>query len=189
MRPSRFILLAVMSIRGPAMLHAQNASVSAAGVYASLSGEDYAGINAGLGFDAQVRFRVSKGFSLGGGFQYTSHGVEGATEDFRVSGIFAEARYTFAPASTPKVRPYVGGRFAATHWSVALGGSDGSANGTAFGPVAGLLLQLRGITHLDLGLAFLALHFGDAEIGGVPQANTNTSGSTMAFRAGLVIAP
>lgn len=190
MPPRRFLPFLVGLIGGPAGLSAQNVTFSASGVYASVSGDDFAGVNAGLGVDGQLQFHVQGGFSLGGGYQYTSHGVDASEEKFHVTGFFAEARYTFAPKSTPKVKPYLGGRFAASQWNVSpAAGVDASAHGTAFGPVGGLLFQVASTAQIDLGIAFLALHFGDAKIGGTTQPSTSTNGSTMAFRVGLLVTP
>ena len=186
MRSLRSILAVPLLLCSSVALSAQGFSISASGVYAALNGDDYTGINSGLGVDLQVRYHTLGGFSVASGYQYTSHGVEGASENFGVSGFFADARYTFTPQSTPKVRPYIGGRLAITHWGISSGGADASANGTAFGPVGGLFIRMGSSTQLDLGLAYMVLHFGDAKFGGTTQPGTNTSGSAMALRVGFV---
>ena len=186
MRSLRSLLLTSLLLCSAVALPAQGFSFSASGVYAALNGDDYAGINAGLGADLQVRYHTRGGFSAASGYQYTSHGVEGASENFGVSGFFADARYTFTPPSTPKVRPYIGGRFAITHWGFSSGSLDASANGTAFGPVGGMLIRMGSSTQLDLGLAYMVLHFGDAKLGGTPQPGSDTSGSAVALRFGVV---
>lgn len=187
MKSTRLILLAAALAFPQSPVRAQQLSFGASGAYTSLNGDDYAGLNAGFGFDAQVRYHPSRSFSVGGGFQYTSHEVEGANESFRASGGFVDARYSFVLPSAPKVRPYLGGRFAIAHWSVP--NLDASANGFAFGPVGGLLIQAGSMTRLDVGLAFLALNFGDAQVGGTEQPDTNTSGSALALRLGFVFGP
>lgn len=187
MRFARVILPVVILVCRSAALSAQSVSVGGSLAYATLDGDDYTGINAGLGFDAHVRYQFSRSLSIGGGFQYTSHGVEGQTDDFHVRGFFADARYAFVSAATPKVMPYLGARFAATHWNISFAGSEGSASGTAFGPVGGLLVRMGTSTQLDIGLAFLSLHFGDGKLDGVTQPNSNTSGSTLAMRFGFLV--
>ena len=187
MRFARFVLPVVMLVCQSAALAGQRVSLGGSLAYATLDGSDYVGINAGLGFDAQVRYHFSRNLSIGGGGQYTSHGVEGQADDFHVRGFFADARYAFTPASTPKVMPYLGIRFAATHWNISFAGSEGSASGTAFGPVGGLLVRIGTSTQLDIGLAFLSLHFGDGKLDGVTQPNTGTSGSTLAVRFGFLV--
>jgi hypothetical protein len=187
MRFARLLVLVLILVGRSAALPAQGFSIGGSLAYATLDGSDYDGIDAGLGFDAQVRYQLAKAVSIGGGFQYTSHGVGGQTEDFHVRGFFADARYAFSPASTPKVMPYLGARFAATHWTVSFAGSEGSANGTAIGPVGGLLIRMGSATQLDVGVAYLALHFGDGKLDGVTQPNSSTSGSTLAMRFGFLV--
>lgn len=189
MRFARLLVPVLMLVGRSAALPAQGFSIGGSLAYATLDGSDYNGIDAGLGFDAQVRYQLSNAFSIGGGFQYTSHGVEGPTEDFafHVRGFFADARYAFSPASIPKVIPYLGARFAGTHWTASVAGSEGSANGTAIGPVGGLLIRVGTAMQLDVGVAYLALHFGDSKTDGVTQPNSSTSGSTLAMRFGFLV--
>jgi hypothetical protein len=179
------VFLVLLVVGQPAVLRAQQFSFAGSAVYASLNGDDYAGINAGVGLDLQLRYHAGRGFSVAGGFQYTSHGLEGIDESFGVRGYFADARYTFAPQSSPSVKPYIGGRFAVTHWSIAAAGTNATADGTALGPVGGLLIGLGPSTRLDVGLAFLAVRFGDTEFDGVAQPDSDTSGSTLALRLGV----
>lgn len=186
-RSARFSLPIIVLVCGSVALPAQKVSVGGSLAYATLNGDDYAGVNAGLGFDAQARYHISKAFSIGGGFQYTSHGIENQSADFHVTGFFADARYAFSPVSTPRVSPYLGARVAATHWSVSASGAEGSASGTALGPVGGLLIRIGTALQLDLGLAYLSLHFGDGKLNGTTQPNSSTSGSALAMRAGLLM--
>ncbi|MDQ3809598.1 MAG: hypothetical protein M3336_04840, partial [Chloroflexota bacterium] len=51
---------------------AQRLSVQASGLYAALFGAAYENLNAGPGFEAQLRFTPSA-LSLGVGYQYTDH--------------------------------------------------------------------------------------------------------------------
>ena len=179
----RLILVPVVLVCLQTPLLAQRASVAASGVYATLNGDDYARFDAGLGFDGQVRYQPRGPFSVGIGFQYSSHKIQQASESFHASGPFVDARYTFAIRSAPKVHPYLGGRFALIHWVVP--NIEASANGQAYGPVGGLMIQVGNATRLDLGLAFLSLHIGDATSFGSTVPNSSTSGSALALRLGF----
>src|SRR5256885_15453543 len=123
MRPYRLTLVTLCLALAPVVLPSQGFSFAATGMYASLSGSDFNGINSGLGVDAQLRYHAAKGFSIGAGLQYTSHGISGFSEHFGVRGIFADGRYTFASKSSPNLEPYLGLRIALAHYSVASGGS------------------------------------------------------------------
>jgi hypothetical protein len=187
MRSYRLAALAVLLACGPTSLPAQSASFSAGGLYAALNGSDFDGINPGLGGELQFRYHTARGFSIGGGVQYTSHGLEGFSENFGVRAFFADARYAFAPPSSPSVKPYLGFRAALAHYGISSGGTDITAYGTAFGPLGGLLIQLGSTTQLDVGLAWFSVNFGNFSVNGAEQADTKASGSALAVRAGVVV--
>ena len=179
----RLVLVSVSLVCLQTPLLAQRASVAASGAYVALNGDDYAQLDAGIGFDAQARYQSRVPFSVGIGFQYSSHRIGSTDDSFHASGPFADARYTFAIRSAPKVHPYLGGRFALIHWAVP--GIEASANGQAYGPVGGLMIQVGNATQLDLGLAFLSLHIGDAKSFGTIIPDSGTSGSALALRLGF----
>lgn len=186
MRSYRVAAVTVLVACAPVLLCAQSFSFSASGMYATLSGADFAGINAGLGGDLQFRFHAARGFSVGGGAQYTSHGIDGVSENFGVRAFFVDARYAFPGASSVSVTPYVGGRVGLARYGISAGGSTLSANGTAFGPVGGILVRLSPAAQLDVGFAWFSTHFGDYSIDGNEQSGTDTNGTALALRAGVV---
>lgn len=187
MRLYRVAAVTVLLGCGPVLLPAQSFSFSGAGLYATLSGADFDGVNAGLGGDVQLRYHAARGISIGGGVQYTSHSVDGINENFGVTGFFADARYAFQGGSSLSVTPYLGARVVLTHYSISSSGSDLKASGTAFGPAGGMLIRLTPATQLDVGLVWYSVHFGDAELNGTTQSGTDSNGSSLALRAGVVI--
>jgi len=187
MRSYRLAALTVCLACGPVSLPAQSFSFSAGGLYAALNGSDFDGINPGLGGDLQFRYHAAGGFSMGGGVQYTSHSIEGLGESFGVRAFFADARYTFQPPSSPSAMPYLGVRVALAHYGVSSGGTDLTANGTAFGPVGGLFIRLGSATQLDVGMAWFSVRFGNFSVNGSEQADTKSSGSALAVRAAVVV--
>lgn len=187
MRSYRLAVVTAFLACGPVLLHAQSFSFSGAGLYATLSGSDFDGIDAGLGGELQFRYHAATGFSIGGGLQYTSHGVDGISENFGVRGFFADVRYAFQNQSSSSITPYLGARAVLTHYSISSSGTDVTASGTAFGPTGGILIRLAPTTQLDVGIAWFSVHFGDAEVNGTAQPDTDSSGSSLALRAGVVI--
>lgn len=187
MRSYRPAVVTLLLVSAPLVLRAQSLSFSGSGLYATLNGTDFSGINGGLGVDAQLRYHPRGGFSVGAGFQYSSHGLEGFSESFGVRAFFAEGRYAFVSASSPSLTPYLGVRFGLAHYGISSGGSTLSANGTAIGPTGGLLVRLSPTAQFDVGLGWFAVSFGDADLDGTTQADTESSGSAMALRAGVVL--
>jgi hypothetical protein len=186
MRSLRLAAVSLLLVCAPMILTAQSFSVGGGGMYASLNGSDFAGINAGLGVEAQLRYHAKGGISVGGGFQYTSHGIDGFSEHYGVRGLFADVRYAFESPSTSSLTPYLGARVALAHYGISSGGSTLSANGTAFGPTGGLLIRLNPSTQFDVGVAWFSIHFGDADLDGTTQPDTKSNGSALALRAGVV---
>lgn len=170
----------------PVFLSAQSFSLGAGGLYAALNGSDFDGINAGWGGDVQFRYHAARGLSIGGGVQYTSHGVDGFNENYGVRAFFADARYAFERPSSPSVTPYLGARVALAHYGVSSGGNELTADGAAFGPVGGLLIDLTPTTQVDFGIAWFSVNFGDAQLNGTTQSGTDSHGSALALRAGVV---
>jgi hypothetical protein len=185
MRSYRLAAVIVLLACGPVLLPAQSFSFAGGGVYASLSGSDFDGINGGLGIDAQFRYHARGGVSVGGGVQYTSHGIDGLDPNFGVRAFFADLRYSFENASSPSITPYIGARAALAHYGISQGGNSASANGTAFGPAGGMLIRLAPAAQLDVGIVWYSVHFGNISANGTEQPDTKSSGSALALRAGV----
>jgi hypothetical protein len=185
MRSYRVAAAALLLACGPVLLPAQSFSFAGGGVYASLSGSDFDGINAGLGVDAQFRYHARGGVSVGGGVQYTSHGIDGFDPNFGVRAFFADLRYSFETASSPSITPYIGARAALAHYGISEGGNSASANGTAFGPAGGMLIRLAPAAQLDVGIVWYSVRFGNISANGTEQPDTKSSGSALALRAGV----
>jgi len=100
-------------------------------VYATVSGDDFQGTNAGLGIQVEVR-RYWPEWSLGVGAQYTSHDATGFSDRIGIGGFFVEPRYTF-PTPTPNLQPYVAGRAMLLYERLESGADRAEASGTAFG--------------------------------------------------------
>lgn len=155
-----------------------------AGLYVSLKGSDFDGTDAGIGVDGQVRFSVAGNGSLGIGGQYTSHGLQGISDNLKVIGVFGEPRYYLGVPGG--LKPYLMGRAAYLHESLSSGGIDASANGYLLGGGAGMLLSAGPALHVDLTVLFTGVSFGDATIDGTKVPDSSSHGSAIALRIGVL---
>lgn len=178
----RLSLVVACLVLAPALVQAQN--IEAALLYATLSGDDFDGVDAGLGIDAQVRFRAGPRLTIGIGGQYTMHGVDISDEKFKVMGIFAEPRLTFSMPGA-SMTPFVGARLGYLRNSFSDTGTDVKASGWLLGGTGGLMFRAGPSMNIVLALMFASATFGDQEINGTTQANTDASGTSLALRAGV----
>jgi len=161
-------------------------SIGAAGLYASINGSDFDGTDAGFGLDAQVRFPLGTGFSLGIGGQWTTHGIQGTSDNLGVLGVFGEPRYVFTTTSET-LKPYLAARGGYLHESFSGGGIDASASGYFVGGGGGLVISVGPTVSVDLAVLWTTVSFGDATVNGSKVSNSNTSGSALAIRGGVLI--
>ena len=179
-------LAAVVCLAGimPAVAAAQGIGVEAAGMYATLSGDDFTGIDAGMGFDAQLRINVASRFSLGGGFQMTSHGNNVVPDNFKVSAFFAEPRLTFSMPASP-LTPFLGARVGRLSSKIESGGTEQTASGWEYGATGGAMFRAGPMLNIVVAVMYAAASFGDIEVNGTSQPNSDTSGSSLILRAGV----
>ena len=121
----------------------------------------------GPGFEGQLRYTPAALWSIGVGFQYSSHSSSG--DEIRIMGGFIEPRYAFDIGSD-RVAPYIAGRLALLRQVLTLDEEptlEFSSGGTAFGGGAGMLIRLSPTVNIDLGAAFVSQGFRDASDGGV----------------------
>ena len=184
MRRTCFTLVAAVAFAALATnLQAQGPrfGFEAAGLYATLSGDDFDGTDAGMGFDIQGRYMSSPKFSVGAGIMRTTHGTDFSDNDIAVLGLFAEPRYHFA-VSGSSMMPFVTGRLAYLKESLSAGGSDFKANGYLFGFGGGLAYQVSPTMTLGGSVTYNLVSFGDAKMDGTTIANSDASGSSLAVR-------
>ncbi|HKS05591.1 MAG TPA: outer membrane beta-barrel protein [Gemmatimonadaceae bacterium] len=121
----------------------------------------------GPGFEGQLRYTPASLWSVGVGFQYSSHTSGG--DEIRIMGGFIEPRYAFDIGSD-RVAPYIAGRIALLRQVLTLDEQpllEFSSGGTAFGGGAGMLIRLSPKVNIDLGAAFVSQGFRDASDGPV----------------------
>jgi len=185
MRPLQ--ALAMVLILGASTIPcAAQVSLGINAVYADPNGSDFDGTNAGYGLQGQVRFPLGSSFSVGFGGQWTSHGLQGLSENLSVVGGFAEPRYTFTTKSA-QLKPYLTGAVFYLHESVSSGGNSATANGFFFGGGGGVLIPAGATLSVDLSAFFGPLNFGDAKVNGSTFSGSSTSGTGLEIRAGILV--
>jgi len=177
---------------------AQKISLQLSGLSATVFGDEFTGWGSGVGFEAQVRYNPSA-FSIGGGFQWTTHGVDETEVDLsgfdvslKLSGVFVEPRYIIT-VNSDKVAPYVSGRLSILRESGTISDATDeitfSATGTTINGGGGILVRLSERTNLDIGATYGFTKFGDATVtgDGINETFESASGSNVIFRVGVSI--
>jgi hypothetical protein len=183
MRSIGLVTLAALSVAVARPASGQ-VSFDVGGLYVSLSGTDFNGVNAGIGVDGQVRFRLlPSAITLGIGGQYTTHAVDGVDPNFNVWGVFVEPRLGL-PAGASPIKPYLAARGAYLHQSITQGANSASADGFLIAGGGGLLVGLGGI-NLDIGVLFGLANFGEIQLNG-SGTGVKPNGTAVALRLGLV---
>lgn len=188
----RALMVAVAGLVGPMVgASAQSAApgfgVEAAPFYATADGEDFTGIDAGLGFDLQGRL-MWPAWSVGFGWLRSSHDVITISDNLIVSSFFLEPRYQF---STPgAARPYVlaRGGWAKQRLDVddpSIGTLVAEASGWMVGAGGGMAFAVARSIDLNVSAMWVRFSFGDAEVDGQTMADSDTKGSSVLLRFGL----
>ena len=152
---------------------AQAISLQVSGLFMGFGGTAYEDMSSGVGGEAQLRY-TSGAMSLGLGYQYTRHTMEGEEGNMNNSGAFIEPRYVFATAS-PSLAPYISARLGIMRMS---GIMPESSNGGNVNVGGGILARLSSRANLDFGATYGYTRFSGAITG---------SGSDLVLRAGLAL--
>jgi hypothetical protein len=187
-----FLLAGAWVLMLPLGLQAQSAqrfSLQGSGLLLNLIGDSFEGTDMGYGFEAQVRYTPSA-WSLGVGFQYTSHGVEGIDDRATLIGGFFEPRYVFSTSSS-SLFPYLSGRFYAVQYSSENTAAEvrTTSTGLAANGGGGVLIRLGGRMNADLGATFGYFSFGEFTFEnldtGIEGTGEGNNGSNLVARLGL----
>lgn len=158
-----------------------------AGLYATLSGSDFEGTDAGTGFDIQARFMSNPRFSLGAGLLRTSHGTNISDDNIAVLGFFAEPRYHFKMSGS-SMSPYLTARLGYLKETLSAGGSDFEAQGNLFGFGGGMGYAVSPTVSLGGSVTYNLVNFGDAKVDGSTINDSSASGSSLAVRFSVAFA-
>ena len=177
------ILTGIVPVRAQS---AQPWSVQASAV-ASAHRLGTTGDASGLGFEIQLRYTPRSVWSLGGGFQASSHRRGG--ESLVVSEWLLEPRYTIDIGSD-RLAPYVAGRVAllqetSTLFTTAFQTAQFHSSGAALAGGGGLLVRTSPRVNLDLGLSFNVQSFADAHSGAATATFSTFEGWVARVGAGI----
>ena len=196
MRASAILAITIASTVAPcASACAQSAqafSVQGSLLYSGLSGDAYSGFGAGPGFEAQARYTSTSGFSLGAGYERTTHSVQGASGDATLSGPFVEPRYTFEIHGVTGLYPYASIRLSSLKQAISTNGINSSASGFTANGGGGVLFHLSSRVNLDVGATYGLTNFSnfvvvDPSTGQRIASGKTGSGSNFVLRTGLAI--
>ena len=165
-------VLALAPMRAGAQ-SAQAISFQFSGLFMGFGGSAYEDMSSGVGAEAQVRY-TSGAMSLGLGYQYTRHTMDGEDGHMNNSGAFIEPRYVFSTAS-PSLAPYISARLGIMRMS---GIMEENSNGGNVNFGGGILARLTSRANLDFGATYGYTRFSGAIAG---------SGSDLVLRAGLAL--
>jgi hypothetical protein len=188
--PSLVIWIAIGTLAGN--LEAQSAqafSLQGSALVNGVFGDVFTGLQDGIGGEAQFRYTPGA-LSVGAGFQFTVHGVEGRMEDVRLYGGFIEPRHRIHVGSNV-VAPYVSGRLSVL--KVGFSGGDLSLSSTfmQLNGGGGLLVRMSSRLNLDVGATFGYNRLGSgvltSESSGTAVPVESSSGSNIVIRLGLAI--
>ena len=192
MRGVRLLLAVALALVPTGIVSAQSAqavSLQGSVLFNGVFGNVFTGLLDGVGAEAQVRYTPSA-FSIGAGFQYTAHELEGRTEDARLYGGFVEPRYRIRAGSNV-VAPYVSARFALLKVGFSGGDLSLSSSFLQLNGGGGLLVRLGSRLNLDVGATYGYNRLGDGTLtsatGGGSLPVESGSGSNVVARLGLAL--
>ena len=168
---------------------AQPFSLQASALVNGVFGDVFTGLKDGLGGEAQFRYTPGA-LSIGAGFQFTVHELEGRTEDTRLYGGFIEPRHRIHVGSH-EVAPYVSVRFSVL--KVGFSGGDLSLSSTfmQLNGGGGILVRLASRLNLDFGATFGYNRLGSGtltrESSGTSVPVESSSGSNIVIRLGMAL--
>jgi len=168
---------------------AQTFSLQASGLYNGVFGNVFAGLQDGLGAEAQFRYTPGA-LSLGAGFQFTVHQVSGRPENLWLYGGFIEPRHRIHVGSS-QVAPYLAARVSLLKVGFSGGDLSHSSMFIQLNGGGGLLLRLASHLNLDLGATFGYNHIGSGTVtsrsSGTSVMVGSSSGSNVIARLGLAV--
>jgi hypothetical protein len=188
----RALILAVAGIVAPIVVAGAQSvgarfSVEAAPSYATLDGEDFDGLDAGLGFDVQGRFGWPA-WSFGLGWQRSSHDVAEVSDNLIVSSFFVEPRFQFPVQGD--LRPYFLARVGLANQRLdavipGVGTFDLESSGLIIGVGGGLAFPVAPSIDVNFSAMWARLSFDDIEVNGEALPDSDSDGSSLMLRAGM----
>ncbi len=168
---------------------AQAISLQGSALFNAVFGNAFTGLKNGFGVEAQIRYTPSA-FSIGAGFQHTSHGIDDRPESARLSGVFVEPRYRIYAGSNV-LAPYLSARFSLLKVGFSGGDLDLSSSFIQVNGGGGLLFRLGARVNLDVGATYGYNRLGEGtltfESSDISLPVESSSGSNIVARLGLAV--
>jgi hypothetical protein len=178
-------LLAVLALL-PAGARAQSAqqfSLQVSGLGAYPFGGGLSNVQAGYGWEAQIRINPSA-FSIGAGAEQTFHGVKDTQRDITFLGGFIEPRYVIDIGSDNMVL-YVSARAAVSQITLSVGTFESTGTGYTLNGGGGFLFPLSERVNLDVGAT---IGYKDLGVLDLPGSTWDLgTGANVVGRVGLAI--
>jgi hypothetical protein len=186
------MLLVIAAILSPTRLVAQSAqaiSIQVSGLFNGVFGDVFGRVKSGYGAEGQIRYTPGA-FSIGAGFQYTTHDLANAAEDIRFYGGFLEPRFRIHTGSNV-VAPYVSARFSLLKVGFSGGDLELDSSYIQINGGGGILYRLGPRLNLDLGATFGYDRMGSGTVvrrstGGTEPVQAR-SGANLVMRVGFVL--
>lgn len=168
---------------------AQAFSLQVSGLVNGVFGDAFTGLQDGFGGEAQFRYTPGA-LSVGAGFQFTNHHIQGRREDARLYGGFIEPRYRIHAGSNV-VAPYISARLSVLKVGFSEGDLSLSSIFMQLNGGGGVLIRLGSRLNLDGGATFGYNRLGSgtltSESNGTEVPVESSSGSNVVVRLGLAI--
>jgi hypothetical protein len=168
---------------------AQAISIQVSGLYNGVYGNVFDSLQNGYGAEGQIRYTPGA-LSIGAGFQYTTHGIKGRTENARLYGGFLEPRYRIHTGSNV-LAPYLSARLSLLKVGFSGGDLTLSSSFIQVNGGGGLLYRLGPRLNLDVGATFGYNRLGDgtlrSEAFETEAPVRSSSGSNLILRVGFAV--
>jgi hypothetical protein len=190
MRTSSFPLLAAAASLlavTPHTARAQRFELGLGGGFYTLSGNDFEGVDAGMGVEVAGRLRLPGGLQIGLALQRNSHGADFVDDDIAVTAVMLDSRYAFRVTGS-NLEPFLGARAGRAQRSAEVSDIDVSSGGFLFGVLGGLALPVSRTVNLEFAASLYQVSFGEAKADGYGTIDdTDASGTSLGLRVGVNI--
>lgn len=163
----------------PAVAHAQVGVSGVVGIF-GFGGDDFDGLDPGLGIEGGISARTSDAFSIGGVFHWSNHGIEDTEEDLTQISIMAQPLIHLGEPGETDV--FFGARGGWTQI-----GDDVDFTGIIVGPVAGVGFPLGERTTFGVGGTFDLVSVDNSDTGGCNAEGDSCTGSNWGAGAFITV--
>lgn len=186
-RGTRCALLMATAVVGAGSLAGQGIADAGARVgWVGLTGDEFAAAKDAVGFEAFLRWSFPSGIGIQGGAHYSSHELEGTSDNLGLLSVYLEPRYLFPVSLGVRgAAPYVGLRALYARFENVTGEADVNADGWGIGGVGGLLIPITPRLGLEVSGWYSGLTSGTAKFNDTQVPNSGRSGGLFAVQVAL----